>query len=81
MASQRPTELSALEREQYDLLLEEQAYPFEEEAIKVFEANAKRSWGGIYDEWVRASFDKLSFLSPSAYRKPEKVEALDVNRY
>jgi tetratricopeptide (TPR) repeat protein len=81
MASQRPTELSALEREQYDLLLEEQAYPFEEEAIKVFETNAKRSWGGVYDEWVRASFDKLSSLLPSAYRKPEKVEALDVNRY
>ena len=81
MASERPTELSALEREQYDLLLEEQAYPFEEEAITVFETNAQRSWKGVYDEWVRASFDKLSSLSPSAYRKPEKVETLDVNRY
>ena len=81
MASERPTELSALEREQYDLLLEEQAYPFEEEAIKVFETNAKRSWKGVYDEWVRASFEKLSALSPSAYRKPENLEALDVNRY
>ena len=33
MASERPKKLSAEEREQYDALLEEQAFPFEEQAI------------------------------------------------
>src|SRR5690606_14596983 len=35
MNSQRPTNLDVLELEQYDMLLEEQAYPFEEKAIEI----------------------------------------------
>ena len=81
MASDRPSGLNDLELEQYDILLEEQAYPFEEQAIDVFETNAKRSWKGTYDEWVQASFTQLEELLPSRYRKPEQVEALTVENY
>ena len=81
MASDRPSGLNDLELEQYDILLEEQAYPFEEQAIGVFETNAKRSWKGTYDEWVQASFTQLEELLPSRYRKPEQVEALTVENY
>lgn len=81
MASQRPSNLNALELEQYELLLEEQAYPFEEQAMQVYEVNAKRSWDGVYDEWVKASFAELSALMPNRYRKTEKVEALSVEAY
>ena len=35
MASERPKNLNALEQDQYELLLEEQAYPFEEQPIGV----------------------------------------------
>ncbi|HXS80365.1 MAG TPA: tetratricopeptide repeat protein, partial [Gammaproteobacteria bacterium] len=38
-ASERPPELTADELEQYDILLEEQAFPFEEEAIQLHETN------------------------------------------
>jgi hypothetical protein len=51
-ASERPPELTADELEQYDILLEEQAFPFEEEASS-YETNAARTTEGIYDEWVR----------------------------
>lgn len=73
MESERPKGLNALELEQYDILLEEQAYPFEEQAIDVHETNAKRGWQGVYDQWVRKSFESLSKLLPGRYNKQEQV--------
>jgi cellulose synthase operon protein C len=67
--SERPQNLSTLELEQYELLLEEQAYPFEEDAIRIHENNAQRSWQGVYDEWVQASFMVLAKLFPVRYAK------------
>jgi TolA-binding protein len=78
MTSSKPNNLNALELEQYDLLLEEQAYPFEEKAIDIHETNAKRSWQGSYDTWVQKSFSALEKLLPARYNKPEKsVEVTD----
>jgi tetratricopeptide (TPR) repeat protein len=73
MKSERPTNLDAAALEQYDLLLEEQAYPFEEKAIQIHQANALRSTKGIYDQWVKRSFDELAKLLPARYKKPESV--------
>ncbi len=78
MASQRPKELDELELEQYDMLLEEQAYPFEEKAIEIHEINARRTREGLYDDWVKQSFDALSKLLPARYAKHEK--RLEVSR-
>ena len=39
--SERPTGLSADELEQYDILLEEQAYPFEEKAIEIHQVKRR----------------------------------------
>ncbi|MET0379629.1 MAG: tetratricopeptide repeat protein, partial [Spongiibacteraceae bacterium] len=69
--SERPPNLSALELEQYEVLLEEQADPFVEKAISVHEGNIKRSWNGIYDDWVQKSFVALESLLPARYRKSE----------
>jgi tetratricopeptide (TPR) repeat protein len=53
MSSERPKNLSKDEVEQYNVLLEEQAFPFEEKAIKLHEVNAARAREGDYDEWVQ----------------------------
>ena len=74
--SERPKGLSADELEQYDILLEEQAYPFEEKAIEVHEVNAQRTQEGVYDDWVKKSFSALTKLSPVRYAKVEKSEGL-----
>ncbi|MFQ5636007.1 MAG: tol-pal system YbgF family protein, partial [Gammaproteobacteria bacterium] len=76
MHSERPPELSAEELEQYQILLEEQAFPFEEQAIEVFESNAVRARDGVYDEWVRMSFARLAELMPARYAKSERSENL-----
>ena len=75
LGSQRPKGLSKDELEQYDVLLEEQAYPFEEKAIELHEANARHTTDGIYDEWVRKSYMALSELRPVRYAKTERSEA------
>lgn len=71
MASERPRGLSKDELEQYDVLLEEQAFPFEEKAIQLHEVNAARAKDGIYDEWVQKSFAALAELNPGRYAKVE----------
>jgi tetratricopeptide (TPR) repeat protein len=75
MASERPKSLKGEELEQYDLLLEEQATPFEEQSIKLHEANAARAREGIYDEGVKASFGALAKLMPARYGKTESPPA------
>jgi TolA-binding protein len=71
MDSERPAGLSEMEREQYDILLEEQAYPFEEQAIAIHEINVERSWSGVYDEWVQRSFAALKALVPARFDREE----------
>jgi tetratricopeptide (TPR) repeat protein len=76
MSSERPNGLSKDELEQYNVLLEEQAFPFEENAIKLHEVNAARTKDGDYDEWVQKSFAALAQLNPGRYGKVELGEPL-----
>jgi cellulose synthase operon protein C len=71
MSSERPKNLKKDELEQYDVLLEEQAFPFEEKAIKLHEVNAARTKDGTYDDWVQKSFAALAQLNPGRYGKVE----------
>ena len=74
MASERPGNLDAAALEQYELLLEEQMFPFEEKAIELYKANADRAADGVYDDWVRKSFARLASLMPARYAKVERSE-------
>ena len=76
MTSQRPKKLSKLELEQYNVMLEEQAYPFEEKSTELHEVNAKRASEGIYDQWVKSSFTALKELRPVRYGKAERGEVV-----
>lgn len=74
--SQRPKGLKKDELEQYNVLLEEQAFPFEEKAIELHEVNAKRTAAGVYDQWVRDSYGALAKLRPVRYGKVERAEGV-----
>jgi hypothetical protein len=76
MASQRPKKLSKAELEQYNVMLEEQAFPFEEKSAELHEINARRSADGVYDQWVKSSFAALGELRPLRYRKSERSEVM-----
>jgi len=72
MNSQRPQDLDEFALEEYDLLLEEIAYPFEEKAIEIHTSNAQRAWQNIYDNWVKKSFAALAELAPALYDRNYK---------
>lgn len=74
MNSERPKGLDELELEQYDILLEEQAYPFEETSIEVYETNIARTVDGVYDDWVKESYKELAKIMPARYAKEEQIE-------
>jgi tetratricopeptide (TPR) repeat protein len=74
--SERPPGLSELEMAQYELLLEEQAFPFEDNAISIHEQNASRTQSGLFDEWVKRSFESLKRLLPGRYDKSEILEGV-----
>jgi cellulose synthase operon protein C len=75
MKSERPKKLPAEQLEEYNSLLEEQAFPFEEQAISTHEINAKRTRDGVYDEGVKKSFTALAELKPGRYAKTEMLGA------
>ncbi len=79
MASERPKALKGPELEEYNALLEEQVFPFEEEAIKAHEINAARAKDGVYDESVRKSFQALAELKPARYGKTEMTQDVVAN--
>lgn len=72
--SDKPANLSAEELEEYQLLLEEEAFPFEEKTIELHGLNAGRAADGVYDEHVRRSFARLAELSPARYARTERSE-------
>ena len=74
LASERPQDLAADESEQYDVLLEEQAFPFEEKAIDLYRVNAERAGDGVYDQWVRASYARLAVMVPARWSRSERSE-------
>ena len=81
LGSQRPRNLKKVELEQYNVLLEEQAFPFEEKAIQLHETNARRTQQGLYDDWIKKSLVALATLKPVRWAKSERSEeALDVVR-
>ena len=74
--SERPVELSPMEREQYELAIEEQAYPFEEKAIHVHESNLELMSRGVYNVWIEKSLQKLAESVPARYDKPEETSGI-----
>lgn len=75
IGSQRPKGLKKLELEQYNVLLEEQAFPFEEKAIELHETNARRTTQGLWDAHVQKSLAELAKLKPVRYGKVERGDA------
>lgn len=72
MDSDRPANLDDEEMEQYELMLEEQAFPFEEQAIELHETNLKRmTENGLFDQWIRSSINSLAELMPAQYSRTE----------
>ncbi|MEC7727205.1 MAG: tetratricopeptide repeat protein [Pseudomonadota bacterium] len=67
MASAVPVDLNELEAMQYQMLLEEEAFPFEEQALGLHAENHQRIAEHGYDAWIGRSLGVLSELNPGRY--------------
>jgi outer membrane protein assembly factor BamD (BamD/ComL family) len=74
LSSERPSRLRGEALDEYELLLEDQAYPIEERAIAMHEQNLQRLRSGLWDDWVGRSARALSDLVPGRYGKRERWE-------
>ena len=72
--SERPDGLTEAEKIDYEMVIEEEAYPFEEQAIEVHAKNHELIAAGIYNPWVQKSLDRLAILMPGRYAKNESSE-------
>ena len=78
--SERPKDLDELALEQYSILLEEQAYPFEEKAIELYQTNVELGWQGVHTPAVKNAYQALKQLLPAQFDKPELRPALGANK-
>ena len=69
--SERPTDLEPMELSEYELVLEEEAFPFEEKAIDLHEENMELLQAGLFNPWTEKSLGKLAQLVPGRYAKSE----------
>ncbi len=74
--SERPTGLTPGQLLEYEDVLEEEAFPFEERAIAVHEKNLELLAAGIYNGWVEKSLSRLADLMPGRYAKFEMSTGL-----
>ncbi len=72
--SDRPGNLNEDELDQYEILLEDQAFRFEDKSIGFFEINLARISNGLYDDWIRKSHQELVTLFPVRYGRKPKVD-------
>jgi tetratricopeptide (TPR) repeat protein len=74
--SERPSNLEKSELLEYELVLEEEAFPFEEKAIGVHEKNLELMNSGVYNGWIEKSLAQLGELMPGRYAKYEESSGL-----
>jgi tetratricopeptide (TPR) repeat protein len=81
--SERPADLAPAELQDYEMVLEEESFPFEERAIEVHEKNLELMTAGIFNSWIEKSLAKLAALMPGRYAKFEASSGLiaSIDRY
>jgi hypothetical protein len=79
--SERPSDLKPSDLQEYEMQLDETAFPFEEKAINVHEKNMELLHAGVFNSWTEKSLSKLTELMPGRYAKRELssgfLDALD----
>ena len=74
LESERPKKLTGEDLEQYNILLEDQAFPFEDKAIEFHEINISRIKDGIFNDSISNSISELKELFPVKYNRKNKIE-------
>jgi tetratricopeptide (TPR) repeat protein len=69
LESERPVGLTSEELAEYNFQIEEQAYPFEDEAVAAYESGLKSSLAHMGDEFIQKTIKRLEELRPALYKR------------
>jgi tetratricopeptide (TPR) repeat protein len=69
--SERPADLQPADLQEYERVLDEEAFPYEEKAIDVHQKNLELVRAGVFNAWTEKSLAKLAELMPGRYAKKE----------
>lgn len=69
-----PAGLSEIEQEEYMIIIEEQAFPFEEKAVESHQKNIEMLHQGEWSDAIVKSLESLSKLLPARFDKQERFE-------
>jgi len=72
--SARPSGLNDDEMEQYEIGLEDLAFPVEEKAIEIYESSLAQINQEIFNGWSQKSFNRLRDIFPARYARKIKVD-------
>jgi len=72
--SARPAGLNEDEMEQYEIGLEDLAFPVEEKAIEIYESSLAHTNQDIFNSWTQKSYQRLSKIFPARYARELKVD-------
>ncbi len=76
--SERPEDLSKEELEEYNFLLEEKAYPYDDQAVKTYKRSIEASIKNmIFNKWMDKSLKRLVDLRPALYKREIKEKELE----
>ena len=67
--SERPSDMTAEELDEYNYLLEERAYPLEEEAVKAYQSGFKASVNISNGAHMQTAIESLASLKPALYKR------------
>ncbi len=78
LQAEKPKDMSKQESEEYNFLLEERAYPYEEQAVKAYEKSVQSGRkSGVFDEWFNKSLGRLAELKPAIYKRDKSGNAME----
>jgi tetratricopeptide (TPR) repeat protein len=74
LSSPKPEGLTPPEMEEYELLLQEMAFPFEAKALDAYRVNIQRSVKlELLDPWIEKTFERMAELAPWSYLRSESI--------
>ncbi len=74
LSSPKPEGLTPPELQEYELLLQEMAFPFESKALDAYKVNIQRSVKlELLDPWIEKTFERMAELAPWSYLRNESI--------
>lgn len=74
LSSPKPEGMTTADMEEYELLLQEMAFPFEAKALDAYRVNIQRSVKlELLDAWIEKTFERMAELAPWSYLRSESI--------